>query len=117
MLVRKRQHEAPGSVNDDYSSVSEYLAALSATANQVPEKTLQHMFITLQRDMQKNISPAISNLQTQIDQLGDCTDQVEWQLSDFTMAYNKLVDAYQSYNDNLQYIMDTFADLEHSWQS
>lgn len=70
------------------------------------------MLMTLQKSIQKDLSRSIFHIQLQVDDLGDHTDRVERQLTDFTDAYNELVDAHREQANELQRIQAKLADLE-----
>lgn len=64
------------------------LAAFLTTDNPVSENMLKHMLLLLQKDLRKDIKKSISHMQSQIDDLGECTDTLEHQLSNYVTAYS-----------------------------
>lgn len=81
--------------DDEDGEISDSLADLPISDNAVSGHTLKQMHMTLQKDIQKDLSRSISHIQLQVDNLGAHTDKVERQLTDFTDAYNELVDAHR----------------------
>lgn len=54
------------------------------------------MHLSLQKNLYRDLSKYVLYIQFQRDHLGEYTDHVECQLTDFTATYNELVDAHQS---------------------
>lgn len=80
--------------DEEEEEIADSLPDLSASDNAVFEHTLKQMLIILQKGIQKDLSRSIVRFQLQVDEIGDCTDEVERQLTDFTDANNELVYAH-----------------------
>lgn len=62
------------------------------------------MLLSLQIDLWKDFHKTISRIQSQIDDLVECTEKVKHQLSKYPGADNDLVDAHQSHIEEPQCI-------------
>lgn len=91
---------------------TETLASLSTSDNPASENMMKHMLLSLQRDLKKDFNKSMALMQRQIDHLGDRTDTVETKLTEYSSAYNELVDAHQAQTEEMERMSAKLADLE-----
>lgn len=93
---------------DDLSS----LAAIPSTSNSVSKHFLKSMFLNLHKNIQTELCSSVSHIHNRIDQVEECTGQIERQMKEFTHAYNEMVDSHADHTEKIQYLNAKVADMK-----
>lgn len=86
--------------------VDETLAALPATEHPASELTLKNTLLSLKRDLQLDLHMHLSKFQTQLEKIEERTDHIKRKMTEYTAAYNDLLDDHSAHTADITCIKD-----------